>query len=86
MNFEKRIESNLEEVKFFATGQLPWCRKCPDSSGLFSWDPCNSCGSNLGGDRYSAHGTIEGEVMHFSICTDCLFYHLYGELPEEHDL
>lgn len=59
----------------------------------FSWSPCDSCRSDLGGDRHPAHGIYadsmkeaqnpDSEITHFNVCTDCLFYHAYGTLPEE---
>jgi hypothetical protein len=30
-----------------------------DSEGWFSWQPCDGCGSTLGGDRYPATGWTE---------------------------
>ena len=59
--------------------------------GSFSWSQCDSCGSMVGGDRYDAHGilqepinTINGpiEIIHLSICTDCLLFHANGDVPE----
>ena len=50
----------------------------------FSWRPCECCGSALGGDRYDAHGVdSEGEIVHFSICVDCLCYLANGDIPEQ---
>ena len=51
--------------------------------GSFSWQSCDSCGSSLGGNRYDAHGFIDGDLYHFSVCSDCLFYHANGDLPEQ---
>jgi hypothetical protein len=49
----------------------------------FSWSQCDSCGSHLGGNRYSAHGLdSELEVYHLDICEDCLFFHANGDVPE----
>jgi len=59
----------------------------------FSWSPCDSCGSSLGGDRHPAHGVIadtieearqkDRAIEHFNICTDCLMFHANGDLPDE---
>ena len=55
--------------------------------GGFSWHDCELCGSPLGGDRYAAHGhDSNGEIMHYDICTDCLFYIANGDLPEDSNL
>jgi len=55
--------------------------------GSFSRQSCDSCGSDLAGDRHDAHaiskiGIPNPEVLHISICTDCLCYHANGDLPE----
>ncbi len=50
----------------------------------FSWSACDTCGSPLGGDRHPAHARLEsGELVHLSVCTDCLFFINYGETPAE---
>lgn len=39
----------------------------------FSWQPCELCGSTLGGDRYSGHGREPNDnIVHVEICLDCL--------------
>lgn len=49
----------------------------------FSWHACESCGSRLGGDRHPAHGVDkEGNILHLSICVDCLSYLNYGQLND----
>lgn len=40
--------------------------------GSFSWNPCEDCNTNLGGDSYYAHGIHKDELIHFTICHDCL--------------
>lgn len=51
--------------------------------GSFSPSSCELCGSRLGGDRYPAHGVNDdGEIIHYDICSDCLFYLANGELPD----
>ena len=51
--------------------------------GGFSWHPCEACGSSLGGNRYTAHAIDEnGDLVHFSVCEDCLCYIANGDEPE----
>ena len=41
--------------------------------GSFSWSPCDDCNTSLGGSSYVAHGIDENnEIIHFTICYDCL--------------
>ncbi len=50
----------------------------------FSWRPCECCGSHLGGDREPAHGIDEnGDIVHFSVCVDCVLYLANGDEPED---
>lgn len=57
--------------------------------GHFSWRPCEGCGSSLGGTRYAAHGfkrcrvSHRRSIVHLDICSDCLFYHANGDVPED---
>jgi len=55
----------------------------------FSWSPCESCNSSLGGDREPAHGfaLIQGKetLVHMDICIDCVFFLEYGHEPEPED-
>lgn len=53
----------------------------------FSWCACECCGSSLGGDRHPAHGVISdatktGQILHFLVCSDCLYYLNYGALDD----
>lgn len=64
--------------------------------GFFSNCPCFSCNSHLGGQRYPAHGIpipgsvteeengnlSQGEIVHFDICSDCVYYLNYGRLDD----
>lgn len=85
--FLDAVEYELDGLRFVSTG---WSSECPDcgdegcdgGSG-FSWRPCECCGSTLGGERYPAHGVAKDDtVIHFDICTDCLFYLAYGQLDD----
>ena len=49
--------------------------------GGFSWHACECCHSDLAGDRYAAHSFVDGEVIHWDICVDCLHYLANGDLP-----
>ena len=82
-DYKTAIEINLNDVHFFSVGYSDQCSECSSDDSLgFSWNSCESCGSSLGGDRFSAHGVIDGETVHFSICSDCLQYHANGTLPD----
>lgn len=87
------IDHELKGVDHFSVGTTYLCDECnPDEldededlniydEGSFSWRACDSCGSSLGGDRYAAHGDINGELTHFAVCVDCMIYHANGDLP-----
>lgn len=53
----------------------------------FSSRPCEFCNRPLGGDREPAHAYIRREdgreeLLHFSICVDCVYYLEYGRLDD----
>ncbi len=51
--------------------------------GSFSQYHCEGCGSHFGGDRYDAHGlNQDNQIVHFSVCVDCLQYIANGDEPE----
>ncbi len=55
-----------------------------EEEGSFSWSACECCGSPLGGDRHVAHGVdADGEIVHFSVCVDCMLYLANGDEPED---
>lgn len=66
-----------------------------EDEGGFSWSPCESCGSTLGGDRHPGHAIHKDafgpnakrpdDVHHISMCVDCLLFHANGDLPEDWD-
>ena len=81
-----------------SVGACPGCDEChleADASDEdiqmaeepnFSWGCCDSCGSSFGGDRHPAHAILDdGGILHLDICTDCLFFHAYGDIPETWD-
>ena len=55
----------------------------------FSWRGCDSCGSHLGGDRYTLayvspyKDGFGCDILELSSCQDCLFYCANGDEPEE---
>jgi len=55
-----------------------------EDEGSFSWNPCNDCNINLGGDSFVAHGIDEnGDLVHFKICRDCLMEYNGYTINEE---
>jgi hypothetical protein len=76
---ECQRDFDMEPREFFAAYEAG---KVADEGG-FSWHACECCGSHLGGNRYAAHGLdADGELVHFSICADCLCYLANGDMPE----
>ena len=58
--------SEAEMSNLLGSGELA-------DEGGFSWHDCESCGSDLGGDRYAAHAIgADGELVHLDVCVDCL--------------
>lgn len=49
----------------------------------FSWSSCDTCGSQLGGDRYETTGMLDGDVVSMDSCVDCVMYIANGDIPEE---
>ncbi len=92
--YQEAVEHNLSGIEHVSTGACPGCAECDldrDCSEHdrelaeephFSWQPCECCGSNLGGERHPAHGLIDGKLVHLSVCTDCLYYLNYGQLDD----
>lgn len=94
----EHVERNLRGIEAFSPGVCHACETCnPDSldedtfnetvteEGSFSWSECDSCDTNLGGDRYAAHGMVDdpgNPLRHFEICADCVAYHVNGDIPE----
>ena len=49
----------------------------------FSRQQCDTCGSQLGGDRSNGHGFDNNdEVVHLSMCVDCVMFFANGDEPE----
>jgi hypothetical protein len=94
--WKARVDRYLEGLTAVSSGACPGCDSCGlaadasdeelDEAGEpgFSWSPCECCGSLLGGDRHPAHGVSEKHgILHLGVCTDCLFYVNYGDVPTE---
>lgn len=94
--YRNRIDKELDGVEAVSSGACPGCEEC-DLSEIddmnceeyelagephFSWRECELCNRPLGGDRYPAHGIIDGEIVHFDVCTDCYYYIEYGRLDD----
>lgn len=92
MGFIERFEATTKSMEALSTGFCPDCFDCTER-GLteegggaqgFSWRPCETCGSRLGGDREAAHYLdSDREINHVSVCIDCLHYIANGDIPEE---
>lgn len=57
-----------------------------DDEGCFSWSPCDTCSSPLGGTRYRAtlcNPGADKSKVEVKICTDCTMFAANGELPTE---
>lgn len=94
--FEKAVKDNLEGIEAISVSLLSDCDICLSDNnctadeiesgtafdeGGFSWRPCDGCDSSLGGNRYSAHGIVNDEIIHFEVCEDCMLYLANGDLP-----
>ena len=58
------------------------CERESAEEASFSWSACDCCGSTLGGDRHPAHGWLDKQLVHLSVCNDCLYYINYGQLDD----
>jgi len=55
-----------------------------EDEGCFSWSPCDTCSSPLGGTRYDATLCNSGEdrrQVRVRVCTDCAMFSANGVLP-----
>ncbi len=98
--FINAIEYNLKGFSPVDLGPQPDCDECnriddPDekydrewfstmSDAFFSSNPCESCSSNLGGDRSIAHALDDDKrIYHLEICVDCVQFYANGTLPND---
>jgi len=84
-----------EGIKYLATGYLVCpicglefegycsCGAVAIDESFFSWQPCECCGTTLGGSREHATAlNLVGKICEYTICTDCAYYAEYGELDD----
>jgi hypothetical protein len=101
--FTETVDRCLVGIEGLSAGACPSCPDCldcdnPDEPGddwydlanepSFSWSTCDSCGSNLGGDRHPAHGFYlddkgQRQLIHLDICVDCLQLIANGDEPTD---
>lgn len=97
-DFTERFDKGMAGITYFSTGFNPECSDCRDTHGFccvhaakaeevpdeghFSRSQCDVCSTRLAGNRYAAHGFIDGELCHFDVCMDCVMYHNNGDMPE----
>ncbi len=79
----KEYKSTVEDF-FTETGLMNLTRTAACEESYFSWEPCEVCGTTLGGDRIEANGwnSDTEEVENYEICTDCEYYIEYGQLDD----
>lgn len=93
--YKASVERFTEGLTFISTGSCTGCDECNLSENCtdherelaeepyFSWQPCECCGSGLGGNRHPAHGFDKDDnLIHFAVCEDCLYYLNYGCLDD----
>ena len=82
--FTLAVERGLSGYKHESVGISPGCDECPEfDEAHFSWQSCEVCGASLGGDRYPAHACdVNGDIVHFDVCPDCVQYIANGEEPD----
>lgn len=103
--FEKSFAKETKGLVNLFVGFIPTCEECLQKheiccehmaatleiseEGSFSHSQCDGCSSELGGNRYSAHGIciedsdFAGEILHMDVCEDCVQYIANGEIPED---
>ena len=64
--------------------ECPACEKIVGYEPYFSWQPCECCGTTLGGNRIHASGynPTTKEIYCYEICTDCEYFAEYGQLDD----
>lgn len=92
--FADRFTTGMDGIEHFSSGSwLAECRQCPsdvdyedgvcyDAEPYFSWARCEICGTTLGGDREDCHGVYDGGLIHLHVCSDCVYFAAYGNLPD----
>lgn len=99
MSFLDDVERCCRGLEHISSSPAKCCETCQSDYGMdeddpawdelcdeggFSWHSCDTCGSSLGGNRYTGHGfTEDGDLVHLSMCADCLVYFANGDVPDE---
>ena len=100
MTYLERFTEATKGLRHVSTGGwLSDCEECrafyPDDEDyedcgvhygdmFFSWSRCDTCNSDLGGDREVGHAfTDDGTMIHLYACVDCVVHLANGELPDE---
>ena len=80
MNREQYADYEAAVAHFFESEGI----NCLTADGepYFSWQSCECCGTDLGGDRYEARAyhPATNQVLEYEVCQDCLYYATYGQL------
>jgi len=90
----QRFSECTDGITYISTGSaLKECSQCSDyldyeddvcyTEPYFSWSSCDTCGSQLGGNREDGHGWYDGSLIHLICCDDCVMYIANGELPDD---
>ena len=86
MNKKEYIAYEIEVKAFLRENDvIPGCfgPKSDDSEPYFSWQNCDCCKSELGGNRENyVFVTNQMDKFEAEICTDCIYYLTYGRLDD----
>jgi hypothetical protein len=91
MNSKEYSEYKQKVARFFAQEEIDDITY-DHRHDSFSWWPCDCCKRQLGGTRYHVLGysrtnkrlyEFSPYPIDYSVCTDCLYYSEYGELPDD---
>ncbi len=87
--YQESFKNGSKGFAAWSSGFYLDCQDCYNNEhnilneGHFSSQACEICGSRLGGDRFAAHALDDNnEIIHFEICTDCVYYMEYGQLDD----
>ena len=97
MTYTERVHHYLSGIEPVSAGACPGCKDCgledlahadddPDRyddarTGHHSRYACEVCRA-LPGERYPAHGTLDGDTVHLTVCVDCYMYLANGDVPD----
>lgn len=89
MNKQEYTEYKARVEKFITDNKIevyaPDINEQGENISGFSWQPCECCGSPLGGDRFSMiykTDRTDNTVSTFQVCIDCLYFLEYGRLDD----